>query len=94
MGSVWRTQRDRTFAPLTAKSSFATASNATSPRSSSGVIGKYGGLITERNTRSSGPAAWCGPITVTTPPPPASGAKKGRPWMWSQCRWLRSTVAR
>ena len=50
MGSVWRTQRERTLAPLSAKSSLATASNATSPRSSSGVIGKNGGLITWRNT--------------------------------------------
>ncbi len=58
VGSVWRTQRERTLAPLRAKSSLATDSNATSPRSSSGVIGKNGGLITWRNTVASGPSSW------------------------------------
>ena len=23
-----------------------------------------------------------------------TGVKNGRPWMWSQCRWVSSTVAR
>ncbi len=91
---MWRTQRERTLAPLRAKSSLATDSNATSPRNSSGVIGKNGGLITWRNTVASGPSSWWGPITVTLPPPAASGSKNGRPWMWSQWRCVSSTVAR
>ena len=40
VGLVWRTQRDRTLAPLIAKSSLPAPWNRTVPWSSSGVIGK------------------------------------------------------
>ena len=51
VGSVWRTHRVRTLAPFTAKSSRPTPWKETEPRSSSGRIGKYGGLhhVTEHD---------------------------------------------
>ncbi len=61
VGSVCRIHRDRTLAPLTAKSSGPTDWNVTSPRSWSGRIGKYGLLITPVNTWSSEPPACSGP---------------------------------
>ena len=73
---MWRTQRDRTLAPLSAKSSLATASKATSPRSSSGVIGKYGGLITWRNTVLERALLLVRTDDVTVPPPAASGREE------------------
>ena len=65
VGSVWRTQRDRTFAPLTAKSSFAdrlgTPRRPAAPR---GVIGKYGGRITRRTPRRAGPSCLARAVDV------------------------------
>ena len=69
-------------------------SNRQAPRSSLGVMGKWGGDMARPSTDAmSVSVPWCGPYRVTSGSGLSPARKKGRPWVWSQCRWPEQDAA-
>src|ERR1051326_707738 len=56
--------------------------------------GKYVNSICPASTSCSERWASCGAYTANSLPDTKSGTKNGKPWMWSQCVWPMSTLAR
>ncbi len=67
--------------------------NSTVDSTSSNVTGNTVGDICSRTARSTAGRSACVLQIVNRFPRAKSGAKYGRPWMWSQCAWLRKMSA-